>query len=264
MFRRLVLTVSLTLLCISAMAQQGYAVSEGIVYTALDDAYAQERCRLDVYYPEGVKNAPVVVWFHGGGLTGGKRYIPKELKNSGIVVVAAGYRLMPGAGIADCIDDAASAVAWTVDHAEEYGGSRDRIYVSGHSAGGYLTSMVELDRRWLGKYGIDPDSLAGYMPFSGQAITHFALRSQQGIGPLTATVDEFAPLYHVRSGLPLTVIISGDRELEMNGRYEEQAYYWRMLRLAGNQDVHIYEMQGYSHGQMPHPAFHIMKSFIGR
>ena len=64
MFRRLVLTVSLTLLCISAMAQQGYAVSEGIVYTALDDAYAQERCRLDVYYPEGVKDAPSCFPYH--------------------------------------------------------------------------------------------------------------------------------------------------------------------------------------------------------
>ena len=37
------------------------------------DEYASKMCRLDIAYQPDVQNAPVVVWFHGGGLTGGSR-----------------------------------------------------------------------------------------------------------------------------------------------------------------------------------------------
>ncbi len=39
------------------------------------DEYASKMCRLDIAYQPDVQNAPVVVWFHGGGLTGGSREI---------------------------------------------------------------------------------------------------------------------------------------------------------------------------------------------
>lgn len=241
---------------------QNYGTANNIPYSQATDEYSRSRCKLDVYYPLGVKDAPVLVWFHGGGLTGGNRYVPAELKNSGMIIVSVDYRLMPKVGITDCIDDAAAAVAWAFEHAEEYGGSRSRIFVSGHSAGGYLTSMVGLDRKYLNKYGIEANEIAGLIPLSGQAITHFAQRNLSGIGALQATVDETAPLYHVRSDASPMLIISGDRNLEMNGRYEEQAYFWRMMNLTGHRDCQILEMQGYDHGSMPHPAFPIIKRFI--
>ena len=36
-------------------------------------------------------------------------------------------------------------------------------------------------------------------------------------------LDEMAPLYHVRDDAPPLLLITGDRELEMLGRYEENA-----------------------------------------
>ena len=71
--------------------------------------YARERCKLDVYYPTNETDAPVVVWFHGGGIEGGEKHIDPQLKNSGLVVVAANYRLLPKAPIDDILDDAAAA-----------------------------------------------------------------------------------------------------------------------------------------------------------
>lgn len=62
----------------------------------------------------------------------------------------------------------------------------------------------------------------------------------------------------------LDVYYPTDCELELYGRYEEQAYFWRMLKLVGHQDVTLYEMQGYNHGDMPHPAYHILKETIKR
>lgn len=243
-------------------AAQHYSMQNDINYTQNRDAYAQERCRLDVYYPTDMTNVPVVVWFHGGGLTGGNRDVPRELRESGLVVVAVNYRLMPKATIADCIDDAANAVAWTFEHAETFNGSKDKIYVSGHSAGGYLTSMIGLDKHWLKKYEVDADRIAALLPLSGQAITHFALREQQGIPAYQATIDEYAPLTFVRPDASPILVISGDRNEEMNGRYEEQAYFWRMLRLCGHPRAWLYEMQGFNHGEMYRPGLEVIKKYI--
>ncbi|MCK4990938.1 MAG: carboxylesterase family protein, partial [Bacteroidales bacterium] len=37
-----------------------------------------------------------------------------------------------------------AAVAWVFNHIEEFGGDPELLFISGHSAGGYLTSMVGL------------------------------------------------------------------------------------------------------------------------
>ena len=247
-----------------AITMAQYKQENDITYTESSDAYAKERCKLDVYYPTELHDAPVVVWFHGGGIEGGNKHIDSQLQNSGLVVVAANYRLLPHAKIDDVLDDAAAAVAWTYKNIGKYNGSRRNIFVAGHSAGGYLLDMIGLDKKWLAKYGVDADSLAGLIPFSGQCITHYNIRKQQGIPPLQATIDQYAPLTYVRPDAPPIVIISGDRELELYGRYEEQAYFWRMLKLVGHKDVTLYEMQGYDHGAMPQPAYYILKQHIKR
>ena len=252
------------LLMLPAIALAQYKQENDITYTESSDAYAQERCKLDVYYPTELKDAPVVVWFHGGGIEGGNKHIDPQLQNSGLVIVSANYRLLPKAPIDDILDDAAAAVAWTYKNIGKYNGSHRKIFVAGHSAGGYLLDMIGLDKRWLAKYGVDADSLAGLIPFSGQCITHYNVRKQQGIPPLQATIDQYAPLTFVRPDAPPIVIISGDRELELFGRYEEQAYFWRMLKLVGHKDVTLYEMQGYDHGSMAQPAYYILKQHIKR
>ena len=254
----------LALLRCTIIARAQYNQVNDIPYRDAAEGYAQERCKLDVYYPTNETDAPVVVWFHGGGIEGGEKHIDPQLKNCGLVVVAANYRLLPKAPIDDILDDAAAAVAWTYKNIAKYNGSKRKIFVAGHSAGGYLLDMIGLDKRWLAKYGVDADSLAALVPFSGQCVTHYNIRKQQGIPPLQATIDQYAPLTYVRADAPPIIIISGDRELELFGRYEEQAYFWRMLKLVGHKDVTLYEMQGYDHGAMPFPAYKILKDHIKR
>jgi len=226
--------------------------------------YMRERCRLDVYHPTHVTNYPTVVWFHGGGLTGGERFVPDALKNKGIAVVAVNYRLSPKVKSPAYVEDAAAAVAWTFKKIEKYGGSRRKIFVSGHSAGGYLTSMVGLDKHWLAAHGIDANEIAGLIPYSGHAITHFTVRAERGIDGKQPVVDEMAPLFHVRKDAPPLLLITGDRELEMLGRYEENAYLWRMMQVVGHPDTRLRELDGYNHGQMPEGAHPLLLRFIKR
>ncbi len=44
----------------------------------------------------------------------------------------------------------------------------------------------------------------------------------------------------------------------MMGRYEENAYWARMMQLAGHKNTRLYEFDGYDHGNMPGPAYPLM------
>lgn len=228
-----------------------YITKENIPYRVNEtDAYKSSRCKLDINYPD-TKGFATIIWFHGGGLTGGQKHIPQGLREKGFAVVAVNYRLSPKVKVADCVDDAAAAAAWVVNHIAEYGGDPKKIFVSGHSAGGYLTSMIGLDKRWLKTYNLDPDtSFVALIPYSGQVVTHFSRRKELGIPSEKPIVDDMAPLNHVRPDCPPILILSGDREMEMLGRYEENAYFWRMMKVAGHKDVQLKEFDGYNHGNM--------------
>ncbi|MEO0587933.1 MAG: alpha/beta hydrolase fold domain-containing protein [Planctomycetota bacterium] len=243
-----------------------YTTEKDIAYRdpadpATDDLMAG-RCKLDIYYPEHIKDFPTVVFLHAGGLTGGQRFIPGELRRQGIAVVAADYRLSPSVNAPAYIEDAAAAVAWTLDHIADYGGDPDQVFITGASAGGYLAKMVGLDPRWLEHHGHDPDTLAGIVSISGHAITHFTVRQERGIPGHQAVIDDLAPLSHVRADAPPTLVITGDRDLEMLGRYEESAYFWRMMKVAGHPDVTLYEIEGHDHGQVTTPALPVLLRFV--
>ncbi|MDW8852009.1 alpha/beta hydrolase [Flavobacterium sp. MMLR14_040] len=253
---------------VSSFAQKAeYETKTNIQYynaaTNKSDSYINERCVLDIYYPKNTKRFATIVWFHGGGLTGGNKEIPEALKNKGFAIIGVNYRLSPKAKAARAIDDAAAAVAWAFNNITNYDGDNAAIFVSGHSAGGYLASMIGLDKKYLQKEGIDANKIAGLIPFSGQCITHFEIRRENGIPEKQPTIDEFAPLFHVRADAPPLLLITGDRELEMLGRYEENAYMARMMKLVGNKETKLYELDGYGHG-MTEPAFPLLVNEINR
>ena len=79
--KRKVTFLAVALLFAQLMVAQTYKTVSDISYTTKKDPYAVERLKLDVYYPEGAKDCPVVVWYHGGGLEAGSKEIPQKLKN---------------------------------------------------------------------------------------------------------------------------------------------------------------------------------------
>jgi len=253
---------------LTAYAQEhAYKTHSNIPYYNEDirqkDSYINERCNLDIYYPTDKKEFATIVWFHGGGLTGGNKELPAVLKNEGICIVGVNYRLAPGVKAPAYIEDAAAAVAWVFKHIDEYGGDASQIFLSGHSAGGYLAMMTGLDKQYLAAHHIDADSIAGLIPLSGQTITHFSIRQEYGMKDTHPLVDQYAPLYHVRPDAPPLLLITGDREMEMLGRYEENAYLARMMKVSGHRQTRLLELQGYGHG-MTYPAFPLLLEEVRR
>lgn len=217
-------------------------------------AYRRERCKLDIYYPEGQTGFKTIVWFHGGALRGGSKNIPDPLKEKDVAVVPVNYRLYPQCKNPDYTVDAAQAVAWVYKHIKEYGGDPNKVYVAGHSAGGYLTLMLALDKSYLQQFGVDADSIRAYFPLSGQCATHYTIRTERNISFEMPIVDKYAPLNNARKMGTHLFLITGDRTLEQMARYEENLYLKAVLEGVGNKEIPIYELKGFDHGEMHDPG----------
>ena len=190
--KKLITIAAIIIAAITASAQprgprdpqdEGYKFIKDISYVSADetDAYRKERCKLDIYYPETDKGFATLVWYHGGGLEGGNKEVLDAFRRQGFAVVAVNYRLYPQAKCPAYLDDAALALAWTFDNIEKYGGRTDHIYVSGHSAGGYLALMMVLAKEFTQQYGLDADRIAKAYPVSGQTVTHYTIRRERAL-----------------------------------------------------------------------------------
>jgi acetyl esterase/lipase len=135
-----------------------------------------KRHRLDVYVPEGVSasastDRPVVVFWHGGSWKNGSkadyRFVGAALAERGFVTVLPDYRLYPEVKFPEFLDDAARAVAWVQEHAQELGGNPRRVVLMGHSAGAHTAAYLALNREFLAKRGGRPEWIAGLVGLSG-------------------------------------------------------------------------------------------------
>jgi acetyl esterase/lipase len=211
-----------------------------------------EFCKLDLYRPAEGEALPCLLWFHGGGLTAGSKdesvETARALARKGILVASVNYRLSPKARYPAYIDDAAAAFAWVSQHAGEHRGDKAKIFVAGHSAGGYLALMLGNDKRWLGKFGHKPAEIAGVISLSGQMVTHFTIRAERGMGNTTIVVDEDAPLHYAGQACGPQLILYAEQDMAM--RAEENILYLAARKEAGQAQVRGGMVKGHNHSSI--------------
>ena len=176
------------------------------------------RRKLDLYVPETAAAArrPVVVFFYGGAWQTGSRadyrFAGRALASEGFVVVVPDYRVHPEVGYPAFLEDSAAAVRWARDHAAEYGGDPDQLFVMGHSSGAYNAAMLALDGRWLNAVGLDPKrDLRGWIGLSGPY--DFA----PIVDPVVQTIfgprsrwPSTQPIAYASAGAPPALLLTGD------------------------------------------------------
>jgi acetyl esterase/lipase len=212
--------------------------------------YERERCRLDLYLPEGAHGYATLVWFHGGSLTAGAKTdvagLGRRLAEAGVAVAAVNYRLSPRVTFPAYVADAAAAVAWVHAHIAEHGGDPNRVFVGGHSAGGYLTLMVGMDARYLARDGLKLGNIAGLVPVSGQAMTHYTVREERGLPKDVVLADEAAPVHFAREKVPPLLLVWASDDLP--ARAEENLYLAALIRAAGRTRLTTAVMPHRDHG----------------
>ena len=184
-----------------------------------DLAYGPDpRHRADIFRADGLKNAPVVVFLHGGAYVAGNRDVNPEVYGNvamyfarqGMLGVNATYRLAPAAVWPAAAQDVRSLVAWLKENVAKYGGDPNRIYLIGHSAGAthvatyiYLKELQPPQGHGLagvvlmsGRYHFDPHpsdpNLKNFQAYFGTDRAQYPARS---------------PITHVKGSTPLPTFI---------------------------------------------------------
>ncbi len=204
------------------------------VQTAFDVAYGPHaRHRLDVYFSPETQSAPVVVYVHGGGFTGGDKRKPEGyvFQNLGYWAVSQGmvgvnltYRLAPETQWPAAADDVAAALRWVVENIAEFGGDPNALVIMGHSAGAaHVADFIALAQQ----RGSLPSHVLGAVLISGlYDIVSAGIREsvQAYYGKDVSLHQERSSLPHVAaSTVPLLLVVA---------EYEPAMFHSQALHLA--------------------------------
>ena len=192
-----------------------------------------ERNLLDIHVPADLRpNAPVIAFFHGGGMVGGSKLdetgliqanVPNYFASHGMIGVNSTYRLAPAHPYPAGGEDVGKTVAWLRANIAQYGGDPDRIFIMGHSAGAAHVATYAF-RSFLhpadgpgiagcillsGTYAIDaknppPNRIAYYGPdFSKYAERQILGNVDRADFPVFITVAELDPVATIKLGFDL-------------------------------------------------------------
>ncbi len=137
--------------------------------------------RLNLVLPVADKPVPLLVWIGGGAWSYVDRHVEMDLARAfareGIAVAAIGHRLSPatwrdssliqGIEHPGHIEDLAAAVAWLVEHSDEYNYDQEQFFVGGFSSGAHLAALLCMDSTYLAAHGLSTDLFKGVIPVSG-------------------------------------------------------------------------------------------------
>lgn len=138
-----------------AACPQPVARGEGNIYAQDIGAQSEDCLSLNIWAPADARNAPVIVWIHGGALTTGSTkemlYDGSRLAAEGVIVVSINYRLgilgylahpelsaespdriSGNYGLMDQIE----ALRWVQRNIAAFGGDPANVTIAGESAGG--------------------------------------------------------------------------------------------------------------------------------
>jgi len=242
--------IAVVVSCVTATAAsagaQTYAVRIVLDVPYLEGAgYADEKDKLDIYLPEGRRNAPVIVSYYGNQLMGGDKtedaYIGRRFAAAGFVTVVVNYRLSPAVSHPAHVQDAASSFAWVKRHIAEYGGDADQVFLIGYSAGAYLAALLSTDPRYLAAHNLSPRDIRGTVPVSA-----FYWVEQRGVAPdrdksvwgndRNVWVDA-SPAHHMLASAPNMLILYAERDEDW--RREQNVEMAAAMKAAGHKSIEI-------------------------
>jgi acetyl esterase/lipase len=216
-------------------------------------SHADGRDRLDLYLPDGRRNAPVIVWYFGNQLMGGDKsedaFIGTRFASAGFVTAVVNYRLSPAVSHPAHVRDAAASFAWVKRHIAEYGGDADRVFASGYSAGGYLVALLATDPRYLAAHQLSPRDIRGAVPVSA-----FYWVERRGVAPDRdmsvwgtdrAVWVDASPAHHLRGNRPPMLMLYADGDEDW--RREQNVEIAAAMKSAGQTDVAIAMMRDRNH-----------------
>ena len=128
----------------------------------LKEANKSER-KLTIFVPrkKSREPMPVLIFVHGGNWNSGTKnlygFIGRNFAKKGVITVIPSYTLSPNSSADEMTREIAAAIAWTKNNIKNYKGDYERIFATGHSAGGHLVALATMHP----KYGVEAGTISG-------------------------------------------------------------------------------------------------------
>lgn len=223
--------------------------AEGVEVFA-DQAYGtQERQKLDIYRPQGVRqNAPTVLFLYGGSWERGQRekyaFVGNALALKGFVVAVADYRTYPDVQFPAFVEDAAHAVRWLSENAEKHGGTNNSLHLMGHSAGAHIVAMLALNPAYLEGAGVSRNVLGRWVGLAGPyAFTPSETRSVRDIFA-NVTDDAARPIVFADEKAPAALLLHGGDDSTVYPENSQQLAD-ALTKSGAKAQAHIYDDIGH-------------------
>jgi arylformamidase len=193
---------------------------------------------LDVF-PAQNPEAPILVFIHGGYWRANSSkefsWVARGPVALGFTVVIINYALSPKVTLPEITRQSRAAIAWVHRSSKTFSGSRRRIYVAGHSAGGHQVAML-LHTRWMEDYGLPSDVIRGGFAISGL----FDLRPLRfsWLQPMLQLTEDIvqaqSPLLRLPDRAPpLLVSVGGAESSELRRQSADYLHAWMAAGLEG-------------------------------
>ncbi|MCX7156938.1 MAG: alpha/beta hydrolase [Rhodocyclales bacterium] len=224
-------------------------------------------------YPAGRRNAPLLVFIHGGYWRSLDKqdfsFLAPAFVRAGVAVAMPNYGLAPTTSIADMVRQMLRALAWLYRNSPSLEIDVRRIVVAGHSAGAHLAAMM-LAADWpLWAHDLPGDLLCGAVCISGiydlrpLARTPF-LQDDLRLDDETAQI--VSPVgYRPKLATPLITAVGSEEstEFQRQNRLIREAWphcFRRDLPLPGRHHLASVEALG----DPRHPLFHATLNLLGQ
>jgi len=146
--------------------------------------------KLDIYLPKNSKGAPLLIYFHGGGLEAGDKKDDRgmylEVAEQGIIVVSANYRMYPDFGFPVYLEDASTAVACALECVKNYT-KYGQVWIGGISAGGYISMMLHFAKDYLAWLAKNQNNISNFIIVGGMtdiSVMQFALSQKSQLNEI--------------------------------------------------------------------------------
>jgi arylformamidase len=193
--------------------------------------------------------APIHVFIHGGAwrlLSARDSAFPAEtFVRAGAHYVALDFALLPTVALDQVVDQVRSAIAWLYRYGEQFGGDRNRIFVSGHSSGAHLAAAVATTD-WKARFGLPQDVVKGALCCSGiYDLEPIRLSARNDYVQLDeALVAALSPMRHLASlRCPMAVGV-GEHESD---EFKRQARAFAAAVERQGVPVELFEVAGLNH-----------------
>lgn len=251
---------SLLILCLSSLLLPGCAFksikrSKNISYVNAEADGLSDSQQLNIFAPRKITSPKeVFVFIHGGSWNKGRKsqynFLGSRLARKGVVTVVLDYPLSPKVTYNGMTTAVAKAVKWAKENIGRYGGDPEKIFVSGHSAGGHLAALVSIRDEYFDSLKMK-NPIAGAILIDAAGLDMFGYLSEENFAEDHTYLKTFTknpvywkdatPLYHLHSGMPPMLIYRGSKTYPSIIKSHE-----KFIKALGSFD--------------PHPHYHILKN----